>query len=67
MKAIQKEYFEILNSFLSKNEVDEFKSRFYSLQGWETNTGYPTAGTLKSLGLDFVTAELTQNGKLGKG
>ena len=32
--------------------------RFYTLQGWETKTGYPTATTMKSLGLDYVAAEL---------
>ncbi|MBW2449715.1 MAG: hypothetical protein JRE92_04725, partial [Deltaproteobacteria bacterium] len=56
-----------LGRHFDKNKFEEFKSRFYSLQGWETSTGYPTASTLKSLGLDFVAAELTQNWKLGKG
>ncbi|MGW8301136.1 MAG: aldehyde ferredoxin oxidoreductase N-terminal domain-containing protein [Desulfobacterales bacterium] len=60
-------YIKTLGRHFDKNKFEEFKSRFYSLQGWETRTGYPTASTLKSLGLDFVAAELTQNGKLGKG
>lgn len=60
-------YIKTLGRHFDKNKFEEFKSSFYSLQGWETSTGYPTASTLKSLGLDFVAAELTQNGKLGKG
>jgi aldehyde:ferredoxin oxidoreductase len=56
-----------LGRHFDRNKFEEFKSRFYTLQGWETRTGYPTAGTLKSLGLDFVAAELEQNDKLGKG
>jgi len=34
MKAIQKEYFEILNSFLSKNDLDEFKNRSDNLSAF---------------------------------
>jgi aldehyde:ferredoxin oxidoreductase len=60
-------YIKTLGRHFDKNKFEEFKSRFYRLQGWETRTGYPTASALKPLGLDFVAAELTQNGKLGKG
>jgi aldehyde:ferredoxin oxidoreductase len=60
-------YIKTLGRHFDKDKFEEFKSRFYTLQGWETSTGYPTASTLKSLGLDSVAAELAQNGKLGKG
>jgi aldehyde:ferredoxin oxidoreductase len=60
-------YIKTLGRHFDKDKFEEFKSRFYTLQGWEANTGYPTAGTLKSQGLDYVTAELAQSGKLGKG
>jgi len=60
-------YIKTLGRHFDKDKFEEFKSRFYTLQGWETNTGYPTAGTLKSLGLGFAAAELAQSGKLGKG
>jgi aldehyde:ferredoxin oxidoreductase len=60
-------YIKTLGRHFDKDKFEEFKSRFYTLQGWETNTGYPTAGTLKSLDLGYVAAELAQNGKLGKG
>ncbi len=60
-------YIQTLGRHFDKNKFEEFKTRFYTLQGWETSTGYPTKSTLKSLGLDHVAAELEQNGKLGKG
>jgi aldehyde:ferredoxin oxidoreductase len=50
---------------LDRGKFDEFKTRFYELQGWDTATGYPTRATLESLGLDYVADELEKNGKLG--
>jgi len=50
---------------LDKDKFDEFKTRFYILQGWDTVTGYPTRSTLESLELGFVADELESNGKLG--
>jgi aldehyde:ferredoxin oxidoreductase len=50
---------------LDKDKFDEFKTRFYELQGWDTATGYPTRATLESLGLGYVADELEKNGKLG--
>ncbi len=52
---------------LEKDKFEDFKTRFYKLQGWETSTGYPLESTLKSQGLDFVADELRENGTLGKG
>jgi aldehyde:ferredoxin oxidoreductase len=49
------------------DKFEEFKTRFYKLQGWETSTGYPMESTLKSQGLDYVADELKENGTLGKG
>jgi aldehyde:ferredoxin oxidoreductase len=50
---------------LDRDKFDEFKTRFYELQGWDAATGYPTRATLESLGLGTVADELEQNGKLG--
>jgi aldehyde:ferredoxin oxidoreductase len=50
---------------LDKNKFDEFKTRFYELQGWDTATGYPTRSALEPLGLGYVADELEKNGKLG--
>jgi aldehyde:ferredoxin oxidoreductase len=61
------QYIETLGRHFEKDKFEEFKTRFYELQGWETDSGYPMESTLKSLGLDSVAHELGQNGKLGKG
>ena len=52
---------------LDKGTFEEFKTRFYKLQGWDTATGYPTRGTLESMDLAYVADELEKNDKLGKG
>ncbi|MBW2411414.1 MAG: aldehyde:ferredoxin oxidoreductase [Deltaproteobacteria bacterium] len=51
---------------LDRDKFDEFKTRFYQLQGWDTTSGYPTRDTLQSLDLGYVADELERNGKLGK-
>ena len=51
---------------LDRNKFDEFKTRFYRLQGWDTSSGYPKRSTLESLGLDYVADELEENNILGK-
>jgi aldehyde:ferredoxin oxidoreductase len=50
---------------LDREGFEEFKTRFYELQGWAKPTGYPTRDTLESLGLAHVADELDENGKLG--
>ena len=50
---------------LDRDKFDEFKTRFYHLQGWDTATGYPTRSALEPLGLGYVADELEKNGKLG--
>jgi aldehyde:ferredoxin oxidoreductase len=51
---------------LDRDKFDEFKTRFYELQGWDTATGYPTRAALESLGLGYVADELEENGRLGE-
>ena len=58
-------YFGYSYRTLSKSGFDDFKTGFYELQGWDTDTGYPTRKTLESLGLGYVADELEQNGVLG--
>jgi aldehyde:ferredoxin oxidoreductase len=52
---------------LDRDGFDEFKTRFYELQGWDPTTGYPTRAGLESLSLNHVADELEKNGKLGQG
>jgi aldehyde:ferredoxin oxidoreductase len=51
---------------LDRSKFDEFKTRFYKLQGWDPGSGYPTKATLEKLGLGYVAVELEKNGKLGR-
>ncbi len=60
------DYIDTIGRHFDKDEVEEFKTRFYRLQGWDTATGYPTKGTLESLDLGYVADELEKNGRLGK-
>jgi aldehyde:ferredoxin oxidoreductase len=60
------DYYGYTHRKIDKNKFEEFKTRFYRLQGWEEETGYPTRTTLQSLGLETVADELEKNGRLGK-
>jgi len=51
---------------LDRKKFDEFKTRFYKLQGWDPNTGYPNRSTLQEIGLEYVADELEKNDKLGR-
>jgi len=51
---------------LDRDRFDEFKTRFYRLQGWDENSGYPKRSTLEALGLDYVADELERKDKIGK-
>jgi aldehyde:ferredoxin oxidoreductase len=59
------DYYGYSNRTLDRDKFDEFKTRFYNLQGWDTATGYPTRSALEPLGLGYVADELEKNGKLG--
>jgi len=58
-------YYGYTQRTLDRDKFDEFKTRFYELQGWDTDTGYPTRAALEPLGLGYVADELEKNGKLG--
>ena len=42
-----------------------FKTRFYELEGWDPESGYPRRSTLEALGLKDVADALERRGKLG--
>jgi len=58
-------YIETLGRTFDRQKVDEFKTHFYKLQGWDIKSGYPTRQTLESQGLAYVADELEKAGKLG--
>ena len=50
---------------MDRTQFEEFKTRYYELEGWDPETGWPTRSTLESLGLGNVADELEQEGRLG--
>ncbi len=60
------DYYNYTERSLDKNKFDEFKTRFYKLQGWDADSGYPTRETLESMDLGYVADELEAIGRLGK-
>jgi aldehyde:ferredoxin oxidoreductase len=61
------DYYGYTHRSIDKDKFEEFKTRFYKLQGWDTATGYPTRATMESLDLGYVADELKKHGKVGKG
>ncbi len=51
--------------FFTKEGIELFKDNFYTLEGWDLKTGYPTRKLLDSLGLGFVADALAAANKLG--
>jgi len=59
------DYYGYSQRTIDRDKFDEFKTRFYRLQDWDTATGYPTRAALEALGLGYVADELEAQGKLG--
>jgi aldehyde:ferredoxin oxidoreductase len=59
-------YTDVTGRSLDKARVDDWKTIFYKLEGWDTKTGWPTAKTLAQLKLGFVADALKAAGRLGK-
>jgi len=58
-------YSDCIGRTLSKTGFDEWKTKFYELEGWDTSSGWPTRNTLEELGLKKVADELQSKDKLG--
>ena len=59
-------YIETVGRTLDKEKFEAWKTKFYLLEGWDPETGYPMRSTLEGLGLSYVADELEMKGKLGK-
>jgi aldehyde:ferredoxin oxidoreductase len=59
------QYGQVWGRALDRDGVEQWKSTFYEFEGWDPTTGWPTRGTLESLGLGYVADELQVHGKLG--
>jgi aldehyde:ferredoxin oxidoreductase len=51
---------------LDRQKVEDWKTIYYGLEGWDTTTGWPTRTTLESVDLAHVADALEGAGKLGK-
>jgi len=59
------EYIRVDGRHLDRDKFEEFKTRYYKLEGWDTKTGWPRKETLELLGLSQVADALAKNAKLG--
>ncbi|MEM2103590.1 MAG: aldehyde ferredoxin oxidoreductase C-terminal domain-containing protein, partial [Candidatus Bathyarchaeia archaeon] len=51
---------------IDRQKFEEWKTKYYKLEGWDPDTGWPTRKTLENLGLKHVANLLEAKGKLGK-
>ncbi|MDI6901571.1 MAG: aldehyde ferredoxin oxidoreductase N-terminal domain-containing protein [Anaerosomatales bacterium] len=58
-------YKSVSGRMLDRDKVEDWKTKFYTLEGWDTSTGWPTRATLEDLGLGHVADTLEEAGKLG--
>ena len=52
---------------LDRAKLEEWKTLYYKLEGWDPATGWPNRSTLESLGLPYVARELENHEKIGRG
>jgi aldehyde:ferredoxin oxidoreductase len=51
--------------YLDRKGVDDFKTHFYALEGWDKEHGWPTRKTLEEFGLKRVADTMAARGRLG--
>jgi len=59
-------YIKLNGRHLDRAKFEEFKTKFYELQGWDVTTGWVKRATLENQGLNYVADELAKNGRLGE-
>ena len=59
-------YIDVVGRHLDKAKFEEWKTRFYKIEGWDPNTGHPTRSTLEEVGLIYVADMLDAKDKLGR-
>jgi aldehyde:ferredoxin oxidoreductase len=58
-------YSPCLGRVLDRAKFEEWKTKFYEFEGWNSASGWPKRSTLESIGLGKVADTLQKNGKLG--
>jgi len=58
-------YADMADRKIDRDKFEDLKTIYYSIEGWDTKTGWPTRSTLEGLGLRKVADELQSKGKLG--
>ncbi|MFC1929902.1 aldehyde ferredoxin oxidoreductase N-terminal domain-containing protein [Chloroflexota bacterium] len=58
------DYRSVVPRHLDENKVEDWKTLFYELEGWDPKTGWQTRGTLECIGLTKVADQLEEKGKL---
>jgi len=51
---------------VEEEKLEQMKSEYYALKGWDVATGVPTRETLEKRGLKYVAGDLERRGKLLK-
>ena len=51
--------------YLDRKGVDDFKTHYHELEGWDKEHGWPTRKTLEGYGLKRVADTMAAKGKLG--
>ena len=60
-------YIRLDGRVIDREKFEEWKTKFYIFEGWDTETGWPKRETLESLSLGYVADELEKRGKLLRG
>ena len=55
-----------LDMYMDRKGVDDFKTHYYALEGWDRENGWPTRKTLEDFGMKHVADGMAAKGKLGK-
>jgi len=58
-------YLAVDGRHVDKGRFEGWKTRYYTLEGWDAATGWPRQETLGAMGLGKVAEELARHGKLG--
>ena len=52
--------------YLDREGVEQFKTHYYALEGWDTSNGWPTRKTLEDIGLGKMADIMASKNRLGK-